>query len=405
MEPPRDELGRGTPPTTRTPGVGDAGAAGRAARSGTGTGVEDAAMARSGRATAGRLGARAALAAAGALLALGLLAGAAQRGGSPAAATPVATPAATPAAAPAPGDEAAGPRQVTVGLYLAEIHGLDQQDSTFHADFYLWMRWRGEPDPTLTVELMNAAERWTLTMTRIYAEPVALPSGERLQQFHVQGTFFEPLVLADYPLDTHVLAIKLEDSTWSSDQLVYVPDVAQSGISPELRLPGWHLTGWSLAAHTYQYGTDFGETGAAAPEFSRAEFHLMVERPESFFRWKLLLPLLIVLLLGCSVLIVHPTYTEVRLAGPATALLTLVFLQQAYTETLPETGGLVLLDKIYVLAYVVVVGLIATTILTSHWVRGEEAAAVQAQRLDRIAAAGLFGLFLVGTAVLLVPVL
>ena len=75
-----------------------------------------------------------------------------------------------------------------------------------------------------------------------------------------------------------------------------------------------------------------------------------------------------------------------RLAGPATALLTLVFLQQAYTSTLPEVGTLVLLDKIYVLAYVVVVGLIATTILTSHWIRGDEANAAKAQRLkDRTA--------------------
>jgi hypothetical protein len=47
-----------------------------------------------------------------------------------------------------------------------------------------------------------------------------------------------------------------------------------------------------------------------------------------------------VLLLGCSVLVVHPTYAEVRLAGPATAMLTLIFLQQGYSETLPETGGL-----------------------------------------------------------------
>jgi hypothetical protein len=68
-------------------------------------------------------------------------------------------------------------------------------------------------------------------------------------------------------------------------------------------------------------------------------------------------------------------------------------------------GTLVLLDKIYVLAYVVVVGLIATTILTSHWIRGDEANAAKAQRLDRTAAAVLIGLFLVGTAILLVPVL
>src|SRR6185503_18955852 len=136
------------------------------------------------------------------------------------------------------------------------------------------------------------------------------------------------------------------------DQLVYVPDTSQSNISPTLRLPGWHIAGWHLAEHHHPYATDFGAAGAAPPEYSLLAFGLEIERPQSFFRWKLMLPLVIVLLLGCSVLIVHPTYAEVRLAGPAGALLTLVFLQQAYTETLPETGGLVLLDKIYALAYI-----------------------------------------------------
>jgi hypothetical protein len=317
--------------------------------------------------------------------------------------TPAASPVAT--AQPAPGDNANGPLQVTVGLYVLEIHELDQQASTYKADFYLWMRWRGAFDPTPTIELLNNTDRWTLTMTPIYTKPINLPSGEQLQQFHIQGSFFDALDLRDYPLDRHALTIELEDSTYPSDQLIYVPDTAQSQISPTLRLPGWHITGWHLDEHRHAYATDFGDTSAAPPEYSRLAFALEIERPQSFFRWKLLLPLLIVLLLGCSVLVVHPTYAEVRLAGPAGALLTLVFLQQAYTETLPETGGLVLLDKIYALAYVVVVGLIVTTIVTSHWVRAEGGSTARAQRLDRLAAAGLFGFFVVGTVILLVPVL
>lgn len=122
------------------------------------------------------------------------------------------------------------------------------------------------------------------------------------------------------------------------------------------------------------------------------------------FRWKLLRPLLIVRLLGCSVPVVHPRYADVRLAGPATALLTLVFLQQGSSETLPETGGLVLLDKISVLADAVVRGLIGVTILPSHWMREGAAQAARARRLDRLAAGGLFARFLAGTLILRLPV-
>ncbi|MFL5761734.1 MAG: hypothetical protein ACJ789_18665 [Thermomicrobiales bacterium] len=303
----------------------------------------------------------------------------------------------------ASGGETNGPLKVTIGFYLAEVHGLDQQESTFFADFYMWMRWKGNNDPTPTVELLNNVARWALTMKQIYATPVSLPSGERLQQFHIQGQFYEPLLLQDYPLDKHVLRIDIEDSTYPIDQLIYVPDTDQTSISADIRIPGWQVTSWSLTAHEHDYSTDFGFPSTTGQHnYSLAELDLKIKRPESFFRWKLLLPLLIVLLLGCSVLLVHPAYPEVRLAGPATALLTLVFLQQAYTNTLPEVGTLVLLDKIYVLAYIVVVGLIATTILTSHWIHVDEANATRAQRLDRIAAIGLLGLFLVGMVTLLI---
>src|SRR5690349_21578951 len=54
-------------------------------------------------------------------------------------ATPVA-PAGTPEATE---PESTGPTEVTVGIYLTSIYALDQQSSTFYADFYLWMRWRG----------------------------------------------------------------------------------------------------------------------------------------------------------------------------------------------------------------------------------------------------------------------
>jgi hypothetical protein len=172
-----------------------------------------------------------------------------------------------------------------------------------------------------------------------------------------------------------------------------------------MKMAGWKIDGWTLTSPAHSYATGFGETAEGGQQYSTALFTLNIERPQSFFTWKLLLPLLIVLLLGCSVLLIHPSFTEVRLAGPATALLTLVFLQQSYSSSLPDNGSLVLLDKIYALAYALVIGLIGTTILTSHWVRVDpDANSSRAVRLDRIAAAGLFAIFLAGTALMVTAV-
>ncbi len=313
----------------------------------------------------------------------------------------------TPEASPVAGDsstEAAAPSEpveVAVGFYLTSIYGLDQQTSTYYADFYMWMRWQGEIDPTASVEFLNNIERWGLTMTPLFEEPMILPSGESLAQFHVQGQFFQPLLLENYPLDNHGLTIEIEDGRYADTQLVYVLDTAESGIAPNVKLPGWNVSGWNLTSAPHTYLTGFGEEGLPEQHYSTAKFTLEIDRPESFFTWKLLLPLVIVLLLGCSVLLIHPSFTEVRLAGPATALLTLVFLQQSYTSSLPDNGSLVLLDKIYALAYALVIGLIGTTIITSHWIRVDpDGNAARATRVDRIASIGLFACFLAGTAIL-----
>lgn len=298
---------------------------------------------------------------------------------------------------------AAGATEVTVGFYAVNLQGLDQHDSSYFADFFMWMRWTGDRDPTATIELTNNIERWGLTMAQVYDKPKELPSGEKVQQFRVQGKFFQPLDLTDYPLDSHQLTLIVEDTTFAADELVYVPDEEGVGLDPELKIPGWSIEGSELSIVDHTYDTSFGEgdTPAAARTYSAATFEIGIERPMTFFLWKLLLPLVIVLLLAGSVLFVHPSLTEVRLAAPATALLSLVFLQQAYSSTLPEIGSLVLLDQIYALAYGLIIVLILTTIVTSYWVRGgDEPSTRRAFRLDHVAAASSLGIFLIGSSAL-----
>jgi hypothetical protein len=300
---------------------------------------------------------------------------------------------------------AAGEEPVTVhvGAYAMTIQELDQQNNSFYADFYLWFRWDGKDlDPSASMEFVNNLERWGLTQNPVFEEPKLLPSGEYTQQYHVQGKFFSALQLTDYPLDSHRLSIDMEDTQSTDAGLVYVADSAQSGRDAGLKIPGWTITGSDLTVSPHTYTTNFGEAVGEQDTYSRASFGITIERPRNFFIWKLMLPLLIVVLIALSILVVHPSMIEVRLGAPATALLALVFLQQAYTSTLPETGNLVLLDKIYVLSYALVVALMLVTILTSHWTRdGGIEGTARAIRLDRVAELALFAAFVVGVSFLI----
>lgn len=299
------------------------------------------------------------------------------------------------------------PVTVHVGAYAMTVQELDQQNSSFYADLYIWFRWDAtedpEADPSATMEFVNNLERWGLTQNPVYEVPKKLPNGQFTQQYHVQGKFFSALDLGRYPLDKHRLTVEMEDTQTTSEGLVYEPDSAQTALDAGLKIPGWSITGHDIVVSEHTYNTRFGEAAGTGDTYSRASFELNIERPRSFFMWKLMLPLIMVVLIALSILVVHPSMIEVRLAAPATALLALVFLQQSYTSTLPETGNLVLLDKIYVLSYGLIVALMFVTILTSHWVRGgENAATARAVRLDRRAEVGLLAGFVVGVIALII---
>jgi hypothetical protein len=307
------------------------------------------------------------------------------------------------AAEPATPAKVAAPIKVAVGFYAMTLQGLDQQNNSFYADFYMWMRWDDpDIDPSATFEFMNNIERWGLTQTPVYEAPKKLASGQYTQQFHVQGQFFAPLDLTTYPLDHHQLPIAIEDTSADDREQIYVLDKTESGLDPGVQIPGWNITGSSLTHGSHRYNTTFGESVTHNDSrFARATFAVGIDRPTNFFMWKLLLPLAIVMLVAISVLLIHPSLVEVRLAAPVTALLALVFLQQGYSDTLPENGNLVLLDKIYVLSYALIVALIVMTILTSFWASSEtERDEQRVTKIDRWAAGLMAGVFIFGTTIL-----
>ncbi len=72
-----------------------------------------------------------------------------------------------------------------------------------------------------------------------------------------------------------------------------------------------------------------------------------------------------------------------RTALTATALLTLVFLQKSYSDDLPEIGSLVLMDKIYAVAYLLVIATLAQVVGTASWQKSSNVPDERVMRLDR----------------------
>lgn len=288
--------------------------------------------------------------------------------------------------APATGDPPPGAQVVRVGIHVNRIYEVSVSDNSFYLDAYIWLRWHGELDPVAKLELLNGMDRWGTTVEADYETPRVDPDGTRYQVLHVEGRFQHAFDLSRYPLDRQEVDLLLENSVHGADELVFLPDDGGSGVSGGVVLPGWRIQGWSWQRFLHTYPTAFGDPGSQGGEsrYSALRFRVQLQRPFSYFLWKLLLPLIVVLVSGLGALLLHPRFPDARIAMPATALLTAVFLQQSYTSTLPEIGYMVLMDRVYALSYLLIIAAVIAMIATANLAKeDDEASYARVRKIDR----------------------
>jgi hypothetical protein len=264
---------------------------------------------------------------------------------------------------------------VKIGFYPISVHELNIADSTYCIDTYVWLRWKGSIDPTKTIEFMNMVDEGNYQHSFLFPQPKTENDGSNYQIMRVEGHFMQPFSLADYPLDQQRLSIKVEDKVHGSDNLVYEFDMKSSGIGDLVKIPGWNLDGWKAESMIHDYETDFGDKNTPSV-YSTAKFSIEISRPINFFLWKLLLPLCMVIIAAIASLWIRPHLLDARVALPAAALLSAIFLQKSYSDSLPNLGYLVLMDWIYLIAYPLIILTLIRVILAYFRVENADAAKI-----------------------------
>jgi hypothetical protein len=238
---------------------------------------------------------------------------------------------------------------------LLNLYNLNMDEHSFYADFYVWFKWKGDKDPT-NIEFVNLIEKWSKDQTGFDGDstPVLLPDGTKYKILRIEGRFLHAFALNRFPLDKHDLDIQIENPEFPIDSIVYVPDTASSAdLRRSLKIVGWNNEGLQLRNSVHDYGSNFGNPKENATRFSNLCFTISLTRPFSYFLLKMLIPLFIVMLISIGALLLHPDYIDTRSSLPIGGLLTAVFLQQSYNSALPDTGYMVLMDKIYLVCYVI----------------------------------------------------
>lgn len=306
----------------------------------------------------------------------------------------------------APSSATTQPRQVMLGLYLHHIPELDLKTNSYIADFYLWFLWAGEEDPTTSFEFTNVVGPGELSSVPTYTDaegkskPEEVADGRHYQAFHVQGHFTSPFDVHAYPFDEQSVEIAIESTRYNVSKQVYVADLQDSGVHPDLLIPGYLFRGWQMKISESRFATLFGDPRARAGEtYSHVEFSMTLARPVKGLLAKVILPLFIIIFITFGAGFCAPSDLDARLSITITALISAVALQYVTATDLPPTMYLVLPDKMYVLSYFVI--LIGTFV--AIYVKRLDTAghAERAHRFDRYALVGLIATFLGGSTAIL----
>ena len=258
---------------------------------------------------------------------------------------------------------------VKVGIYANSTYDLDLSVPSFSSNGYVWMRWDQALQDYLDSESVQLHEQVQLinallsdadpVLTPIREDPVRMEDGSFYQLYTYIGRFYiDRASFRHFPFLTISLPIAIEvddvDGLFGYKNFRLEPDIQNSGMGlyAGTGIIGWLSRGWSVAEYRHNYATNFG-LGGVEGDYSLVVYDITFGTSAWSAFWRLMLPLVVVMVMVLLVFKVRPDEQDARAGIPVTVLLTLVFLQQVYRDELPDLPFLTFLDQVYVIAYLV----------------------------------------------------
>jgi hypothetical protein len=206
-----------------------------------------------------------------------------------------------------PGNE---PTDVTVGIRINRIGSFSLRESTWAADFDIWLRWSGDGvSPGENFQIVNGEIEH-----REKEEEFTL-GDMHYERYNVRANLAVSLDASRFPFSDQGLSIQVEDGADGSENLRYVPDETDSGIS-SLGIPsGFKITQTLAAVKLYGYRSRRGDpqlSDSRADVHSRFVLALLVEPPGAGFFIKLFQALFASIAIAFVVFFIKPTHVDPR---------------------------------------------------------------------------------------------
>lgn len=263
----------------------------------------------------------------------------------------------------------AQPRDVEVKATLIDIEEVNSVAQNFTANLAITLRWQDKnlahsgPDSIsrpLTeiwhpnIQILNQ-QRVVMTFPQIVE---ILPDGTAIYRQRYWGSFSQPLELGSFPFDSQVLRLTLVNVGFGTHSVSFLSS-EESGISKQFSLPDWSVTGWEFTTLDLPYETD-------AAQINGIELSLDVKRDTNYFKYKVILPLILIVMMSWMVFWIDPSLVASQISVSVTAMLTMIAYRFALAGYIPKLGYLTSLDIFVVVSTLAVFIAMLEVIFTAY---------------------------------------
>jgi hypothetical protein len=262
-------------------------------------------------------------------------------------------------------------RTIEIGMHIENIHQFSMKDKVYSVEGWYWLKWPETVQRIIKsndipvdgiVEFTNVIEGTSADVAPDSSKPKPQSSGGRYQLFRFSGRFYvdnldlhnSPFETIDLPVVTELRPDELSCYEGGPVACVYLkPYATDAGtlVGQYADINGFNEVGTQITPFVHTYNTTFGSGPRSA--FGSVDFSVAYKTDALSAFTQNLLPVIIIL----AFVLVSPSLPssmgDVRLAIPATALLTLIFTQQTYRDQIPSLSYVTFMDWIYAFAYLV----------------------------------------------------
>ena len=286
-----------------------------------------------------------------------------------------------------------GPTEISVGIWIVDIGGIDSAQQTFTAEVAAVLRWR---DPRLAhtgkgIVRYPLEQIWhprlsvvneTDFVSRKFPESVEVdPDGMVTYRQRYAGPFAQPLRLQSFPFDRQTFRVQLVAVRYQSNEVMFVPDQVWiqdglkggGGISPSVSLPDWTIEKWELKPLMY----------ALAPrhQYSSYALEFTASRNIEHYLLKVILPLVLIVISSWAVFWIDPINASSQVSIAMTSMLTLIAYRFSIDNQLPRLPYMTRLDVFILTGTLLVFFSLIEVVVTIMLDNGEKKK--RAKRIDR----------------------